>query len=138
MTTYFIDNYHGYPLGACEEFWNLTSIEIKKLAHGCGPGSGIWEKIVPDNVLGADLTPACDIHDVECYFADTKEELAASAENFLFNMLRINDTVSRFWLVKIIRRNIIMNLYYVAIVDVGNQVMWWAKVKRFFNSSYQG
>lgn len=123
MSTYLSDNYHGYNLRAIEEFWNLTPVEIAKIAHGCGPGSGWKEKIIPDTILGVCITPACNIHDVEYYFGDTSEDKEEADLNLIHNALLINNKDSKFWIFKSIRRKIILG-YYEAVSDMGVLAFW--------------
>lgn len=123
MNKYMSDNYHGYNLRAIEEFWNLTPIQVSEIAHGCGPGSGWKEKIIPDTILGICITPACNIHDVEYHFGDTHEDKEEADLNLIHNALLINNKDSKFWLFKSIRRKLILS-YYEAVSDFGALAFW--------------
>lgn len=75
-------------LRAPKDFWSLSREELYQRYNGCGP-SGNWllevlTFIVPDNLLGCDISMACNIHDFcwEDYEVPRKE-----ADNlFLENM----------------------------------------------------
>jgi len=127
MRKYSVDNYHGYQLRACDEFWNMTPLQVSKIAHGCGPGKGWKEGIVPDIILGIDISPACIIHDVEYFFGENRDDKDEADKNFLTNMLEINDSDSKFFLFKYLRRRIIFN-YYSAVADMGDLAFFGEKV----------
>lgn len=118
IKNYSVGNYCGYQLRACDEFWSLTPVQVAEIAHGCGPGKGWKESIIPDFIFGVSLTPACIIHDVEFHFGETLDDMKEANQNFIHNMLEINSQDSRFWLAKIIRRQLIF-LYYSATEDLG-------------------
>lgn len=58
-------------LQAPDEFWSMKILDLVAIVGrgGCGPTS--WgDYVVPDKVLGADLHPACLIHDYEYSLLD--------------------------------------------------------------------
>lgn len=114
---YITDNFRGYKLKAIEEFWNMTPVEISKSSNGCGP-SGWKFDIIPDEILGVDLSPACIIHDIEYLYGETKEDKDEADLNLLHNMNVINNACSRIFLMKWLRRRIIFD-YYSAVADLG-------------------
>ena len=120
---YRTDNYQGYQLRASEIFWTLTPAQISEIAHGCGPGTGWKEKIIPDTILGVCLRPACIVHDVEYHFGETKEDKEEADLNLIHNALVINNRDSKFWLFKMIRRRIILD-YYAVVSDFGALAFW--------------
>jgi len=128
MKQYSVDNFHGYQLRASDDFWNLTPMQISEIAHGCGPGKGWKESIIPDIIFGVNLNPACIIHDVEYRFGETEDDKQEADQNFLTNMLEINDQDSKFFFTKWLRRRIIFN-YYVAVADMGELAFWGQKIK---------
>lgn len=75
-------------LRAPEGFWELSESEIYQMFNGCGP-SGNWALavltvIIPDNLLGCDISMACNIHD---YCWDDYDVEKKEADNlFLDNM----------------------------------------------------
>ena len=50
-------------------FWTNSPSNISKYINGCG-GSGLTSKLVPNSLLGLDISEACAIHD---YMYATKE-----------------------------------------------------------------
>jgi hypothetical protein len=127
MTAYSTDNFQGYQLRACEEFWNLTPIQVSEIAHGCGPGKGWKESIIPDIIFGVSLQPACIIHDIDYFFGETRKDKDEADQNFLHNMLEINNQDSRFFLAKWLRRKIIFE-YYSIVADIGGVAFWKEKL----------
>lgn len=58
---------------------------------GCGPGKGIWEKIVPDVVLGLNFYYACPIHDYDYTTGKTKADKDQADLRLNFNLFKIID-----------------------------------------------
>jgi hypothetical protein len=78
---------------APKSYWDLSESEKYEITNGCGPqrASGF----VPNTIFGANLKPACDIHD----YIYTKPESMISRKDaddlFLENMKKIiKDQVS--------------------------------------------
>jgi hypothetical protein len=125
-TVYVTLPFKGYRLKARYEFWKLSPAGREAIAHGCGPGSGWKEEIIPDTILGICITPACVIHDVEYHFGGTQEEKRIADDNFLDNMMTINNQDSKSFLMRWIRRRIIFD-YYCFVVDAGEVAFWKGK-----------
>ena len=62
--------------------------EIEENTGGCGPG-GLGDWLVPDNILGENIRPACKIHDWMYYKGITEEDRFIADSIFLQNMLII-------------------------------------------------
>lgn len=123
MPEYITMSFCGYPLRARYEFWKLSPAGREAISFGCGPGKGWKEAIVPDTILGVCITPACIIHDCEYHFGETEEEKDMADENFLENMMAINNKDSRFFPAKWLRRRIMFD-YYCAVADAGDLAFW--------------
>ena len=68
---------------APESYWQATPEERAAVVNGCGPGS--WKlNLIPNNLLGADIREACNIHD--WMFAEGKD-FEESNQTFLVNMV---------------------------------------------------
>lgn len=81
-------------LVAPDYFWHLTPKQKEDLCNGCGPQGNFFHQIlswgVPDNLIGLDISEACNIHDF-CWSIDMARK---SADNlFLDNMSSLIDAV---------------------------------------------
>ena len=60
----------------------------KKICGGCGPGK--WgDYFVPDNLLGLDITEACNIHDWMYHCGETLEDKIKADRIFMKNMVAL-------------------------------------------------
>jgi len=107
---------------------------------GCGPGKfGDW--LVPDTILGVNVTPACEIHDWMYLMGRTIEDKNKADRAFRNNLIRLIRAAKRPRLVpKCIWRRITRwrlrtaQLYYEAVRDFGGHAFWEGKNK---NSEYR-
>lgn len=72
-------------LQAPKEYFELSKGEKKKLLNQCGPDGPI-NKIIPNSLLGADISQSCDIHDYMFIKAQNKKQAKVADEVFLKNM----------------------------------------------------
>lgn len=114
---YITDNFRGYQLRAIEEFWNMTPCDIRNYSNGLGYAGDRFD-IIPDEVLGVDLSPARVIREIEYLFEETREDKDEADLNLLHNMNIINNTCSRVFLMKWLRRRIIFD-HYSAVAGLG-------------------
>lgn len=128
MTDQLRATFMGYRLAASSEFWKLLPAAIAEISHGCGPGSGWKEDLIPDSILGVSILPACIVHDCEYFLGMTAQDKELADINFLENMLHIVAAESRFFAMKWIRRRIVFD-YYSAVVDGGAEAFWEGKPK---------
>lgn len=72
---------------APESYWALSNEERYELVNGCGPykASGL----IPSSLFGADLSPACDIHDFTYSKTKTVTNRSEADNLFLVNMCDI-------------------------------------------------
>jgi len=141
-------------LFAPARYWTLTPEEKRFLCNGCGPKfHGIGDYLVPDNILGVNITASCDIHDFmyseETPFGnDTKDKADRS---FRINMIRqIDNTMGdppplkrhrfalvqwfinadrRAWFTLKAKRYKITEIYFEAVSHFGGAAYWKGKNK---------
>jgi len=109
-------------LFAPEWYWLLPWAERKK--GRCGPGTSWKEKLVPENIWGLSMTPACQIHDPMYKYGKTIEDKREADRVFLNNMLRLIDAGSANTFMRWLRRRAAYK-YYEA-VDLGGGPAFWA------------
>ena len=102
---------------------SYTAIERKK-CNGCGSG---WSAgLIPDSLLGCDITEACNIHDYMYTIGTTIEAKKEADRVFLNNMTRIilgrGGLLTR-WRLWLARR------YYNAVKYYGGAAFWEGKNK---------
>ena len=96
---------------------SLSETAISEISNGCGP-KGAWIDLVPDDFLGLDIAPACDIHDAEYALNDNRFEADL---NFLNNMAILNhEDTGESDTTKLLRFNIIMK-YFCAVYFGGEK-----------------
>ena len=64
-------------------FWELSPEKKAEICNGCGAKAARVD-FVPDGVLGAKFTPACDIHDFMYWLGEDKRE---ADRVFLHNLI---------------------------------------------------
>jgi hypothetical protein len=111
-------------------YWALPEKDRACFVNGCGPQSAKLD-LVPDELLGVDLGPACDIHDVCYHFGSDEADKRLADLVFLFNLLfsvnlhcceeGIVDRMKRVFL-----RSMAFN-YYRAVSDWGSHAFWDGK-----------
>lgn len=100
-----------------ETFWGFDETELAVFTNGCGP-RGFGDKIVPDKLLFLSVKAACIIHDFSYNMGETPDDKQRADFTFLYNMLRIINTKSKFWPFKMIRRRLAL-AYYDAVAEFG-------------------
>ena len=98
-------------------------------AESCDCGRRGWHRdLVPDSLLGLDISPACCIHDF-MYTVPLDADLAYKEKAdrvFLNNMMRLIERgTSMLWLKKL--RAALAWLYYQAVVHFGGPSFWDGK-----------
>ncbi len=84
----------------------------------CGPGTGIWEKAIPEKILGISITLACKIHDYCYHILETEEEKVTSDLELFANAFRIIYQESRNMFMVVVRSAILW-IYFVAVMTAG-------------------
>lgn len=67
-------------------FWELPPEARADICNGCGAKGGLSALLVPDCIIGADASLACDIHDYAYWLGRDK---AAADRAFLHNLLAL-------------------------------------------------
>lgn len=122
-------------LYAPKEFWELS---LDERQGKCGAGEGLGEKLVPDNILGLWVRPACSIHDFMQEIGETHEDFKESNRVFHNNLYRIIDNKGG-WLKR--PRYVVATGYYLAVSSpIGSLIYWKNKNKketmgRFYNNA---
>jgi len=79
----------GYNLAAPWSFWTADAELRRAVVNGCGPGkAGDW--LVPDNIIGLNAKPSCEIHDWMFAVYNCKEGFDLSNNLFKNNLIRSN------------------------------------------------
>ena len=100
--------FNDVSLRAPEGFLNSNYPNTGK----CGPGYGLIEKLVPDSILGLNITIICAIHDY-CYFITNTEEEKIEADIELFaNGFRLIKNKSRNKFIGFLRASILGIYFY--------------------------
>ncbi|USN48064.1 MAG: hypothetical protein H6626_02940 [Pseudobdellovibrionaceae bacterium] len=73
-------------LQAPEEYWRLDDEEKKKLLNQCGP-DGPLNSVVPNHLLGLNISDQCDVHDFMFSKAQNSEDFKEADKVFLKNMM---------------------------------------------------
>jgi hypothetical protein len=111
----------------CPAPWNERPWdELKKLANGCGP-SGWKEKLVPDNILGCDISESCVIHDIQYLTGEDIAEKESADRSFLNNMVRTIRARTKTFLAKKLLLSPRLKLawvYYQAVNRFGGSSYW--------------
>lgn len=78
----------AYGLEVQPGFWLISDEDLFDMVGrgACGPGKGIWEKLVPDTICGVDIHPACIIHDYDYVTGKTGHDKEAADLRFWRNM----------------------------------------------------
>ena len=56
------------------------------MARECGPGKGLLSKVIPDRIIGLDLSKACHVHDID--YNNKRVSRFTADMRFLENMLK--------------------------------------------------
>jgi hypothetical protein len=73
-------------LQAPSDYWSLSDEEKRKLLNQCGP-DGPLSKLVPDHLLGLDISDSCNIHDYMYITAQNRDEQKVADMVFKKNMI---------------------------------------------------
>lgn len=94
-------------------FWDLTPEQYSATCNGCGSKAAHLD-LVPDCILGADVSLACDIHDHAYHLGLDKRRADIS---FFHNLLTLCQCESDFIFLS---RAKICHAYFDAVVGFGN------------------
>jgi hypothetical protein len=112
-------------LYAPKEYWDATEIERKKITNGCG-SEGWKGALVPNDLLGVDIKPACDIHDWMYSKGKKIEDKDQADRVFLNNMVRIINCSTENSVLKKIQL-LEAKTYYEAVCVFGGDAFWEGK-----------
>lgn len=73
-------------LEAPKEYWQLDETEKSKILNQCGP-DGPLGSLIPNHLLGLDISAQCNVHDFMFAKAKDDEELREADRVFLKNMM---------------------------------------------------
>jgi len=106
-------------------YWCLTDAGRTAFCNGCGARGKL--DLIPDNLLGLDISECCNIHDYMYATADNTIEAKDSADRtFLNNMLRLICNKGGF-LAPLRRKR--AYVYYLAVHKFGGPAFWEGKNK---------
>ena len=104
---------NNQPLEAPKEYWELTETERKTMLNKCGP-DGLANHVVPNHLLGTNISQSCDIHDFTFVQAKNQSDQRKSDKLFLKNMGRIINSETDSLLVRGTRKAL-SRIYYLAV-----------------------
>lgn len=73
-------------LKAPEEYWLLTETERKEMLNQCGP-NGPLNHLIPNHLLGLNISESCDIHDFMYIKSLSGKDLKKADRIFFDNMM---------------------------------------------------
>lgn len=82
-------------LKAPDRYWLLTQKEREKMLNQCGP-DGPLNLLIPNHLMGADISESCNIHDFMYIKAESKSDLREADRVFLDNMMTQVENGSKF------------------------------------------
>ena len=91
-------------------YWNIKTKKSLNYINGCG-GQGVTTLLVPDNLVGLDISAACDIHD---YMYEQGKDKKIADRIFLKNMLSLVDEEQDSIILKSLRK-IKAHIYYFGV-----------------------
>ena len=104
---------------------SYNAIERQK-CNGCGSGWNI--KLIPDSLLGCDITEACNIHDYMYTIGQAIQDKESADRTFLNNMTRIVIAYGGNWFMQNLRLAMAKR-YYNAVRYYGGDAFWQGKNK---------
>ena len=104
---------------------SYNAIERQK-CNGCGSGWNV--KLIPDSLLGCDITEACNIHDYMYTIGQTIQDKESADRTFLNNMTRIVIAYGGNWFMRNLRLAMAKR-YYNAVKYYGGDAYWQGKNK---------
>ncbi|MBK25397.1 MAG: hypothetical protein CME70_15490 [Halobacteriovorax sp.] len=96
---------------APKDFWTTSETEKKKILNECG-GDVVTAALVPNNILGKDVSVACDIHDFMYLKGKTSQDKVVADNTFAKNLKALTDQTQNPILRKL--RGLIGRIYYLA------------------------
>lgn len=108
--------YKGYRLRAPEGF------DPSEIVGGCGPGK-FGDRLVPNKILGVDIGPACDSHDMAYLLGETEEERIQADIELFANGFRIIKQASKYKIMSFLRAAI-LTWYFLAVAYGGEQAYY--------------
>lgn len=72
-------------LKAPENYYNLSEDEKQEITNKCGP-NGFLSKIIPNSLLGVDISESCNIHDYMFHHSKDKNDQKIADKVFLKNL----------------------------------------------------
>ena len=102
------------------KYWELSPAAIEELTNGCGPAG--WKgKLIPDNLLGTDISEPCRIHDFFYLIGKEEDDRLCADLNFQINMLICIEADHADDIVLTRTRRELALIYYSAVRDHGEQ-----------------
>ncbi|HBA73493.1 MAG TPA: hypothetical protein DCZ63_15260 [Geobacter sp.] len=99
------------------EYFALTPEAKADICNGCGP-LGWKGMLVPDDLLGADITEPCNVHDYRYHCGGEEADRFVADREFLSNMLNVAESDSFDSALEEVRRELALR-YYCAVRDHG-------------------
>ena len=106
-------------------FWELSKEALNEVCDGCGAEP--ISNIVPDNLLGLNITDACNIHDYMYATGETEKDRKVADRVFRNNMIRIINHDPGKWLKPL--RRLLAIFYYRIVRELGGPWFWDKKNK---------
>lgn len=113
-------------LFAPQDYWETPKDVLDKIVHGCGPGTGWKESLIPDTIWGLSITGACNVHDFMYYAGENLTDKDEADRVFLNNILRTIDANTEWGFMKWLRRRRAYK-YYEAVSHFGGPAFWKGK-----------
>lgn len=111
---------------APQSYRDATPAERAEVVNGCGPGG--WRlDLVPDDLLGLDITEACNIHDWMYHAGDCEQDRHEADRTLLSNLLSLIRSVYEepdSSLAAYLTRREGAWVYYKAVSDFGHHSFW--------------
>jgi len=123
----FTDYVDPVELYAPFEYWGAPD-ELKiQICNGCGAAGWKYD-VVPDNILGLNITTCCHIHDWMYHYGTDNEDKEEADRAMLNNLVRTINAKTRWaWLKR--KRLAIAREYYEAVKLAGGPAFWSGKNK---------
>jgi hypothetical protein len=103
--------------------------ELERIVNGCGPK--YFGALVPDELYGMDMEPACNIHDFMYHFGRTHLDKEVADRSFLNNVVRlamaISDPTTEEGRELLDKRLEVAYFYFNAVAKYGGPAYWAGK-----------
>lgn len=103
---------------APNSYWNNSKSSLNLITNSCGTTS-IIGALVPDSLLGTDITEVCNIHDYMYGLGHKREDRKIADQIFLNNMIEAIEEDQSFFVVKVLRK-FKAYLYYLGVRVFGD------------------